>query len=231
MLHVTSHRGKSSFYKRFVRRSDYEKDETENNIHQEDEVVSTVMGPLDFLSTEENFTFWKHLLKLEHEHTPVMVKVDFWPKRNKKQSGYVEPDAHIVFEFSEQASLNLLIEFKWHAPLSGDNQLHDQWQIYLSDEERMNSLHLFIAPSIEYGIQAKKDNDLWGEKLRLISWLEVRNVFSKIKKQPSALGRWATHADSFLHRVGIQQFNGFKHINSDFNLDKTATLPSVFRKA
>jgi hypothetical protein len=107
----------------------------------------------------------------------------------------------------------LLIEFKWRAPLSGENQLHRQWREYLTEDERENALHLFIAPEISSGMSAQQSKDVWGDRLVLITWMQIRRILQVVSNENNTgLGRWAIVADKFLERIGISSFSGFNYL-------------------
>lgn len=225
MLHA-SFRKKSGIYKRYIKGPDDFSGSEEKNVHREDEIVSTIIGPLDFFEPALAHRFWLNLLKISGKSDFLLQEIDlksvnikFWPFNR------VEPDAHITFEWNGGQQRILIIEFKWHAELSGDNQLHDQWQEYLEKTDRDRALHLFIAPEISSGIKAKIKKDIWGNRLLLISWLQIRNTLELLKGDESGLGRWAIYADNFLHRVGINRFNGFELIAREY--PQLSDIPSI----
>jgi len=215
MLHA-SYKKKSGIYKRYYKRADDFSGDQERNIHREDEIVSTIIGPLDFFEPASAYRFWSNLLKnagnsdfLLPESGLKSIGIKFWPFK------VVEPDAHVTFEWDDGQQRILIIEFKWDTKLSGGQQLHDQWRKYLEKNDRDKALHLFIAREISSGIEARNEEDIWGNRLLLISWLQVRTTLELLKTEESGLGRWAEYADNFLHRVGINPFKGFEHIATD----------------
>lgn len=225
MLHA-SYQKKSGIYKRYIKGPDDFSGNQERNIHREDEIVSTIIGPLDFFEPALAYRFWSNLLKIAGNSDFLLpeiglksVNIEFWPFKR------VEPDAHVTFEWDGGMKRILIIEFKWHADLSGDNQLHDQWCKYLEKTDRDRALHLFIAPEISSGIKAKNKQDIWGNSLLLISWLQIRGTLELLKSDESGLGRWAEYANNFLHRVGINHFKGFEHIAKD--CAKPRDIPSI----
>jgi len=137
---------------------------------------------------------------------------------------YIEPDAVVHMVWPDNVSRILLIELKWHAPLSGNNQLHRQWREYLTAEEREQALHLFIAPEISAGIQATENNDdygnvwLQGNRLIPISWLHIRSILNKLSNESLPLLRWAHLANNFLEAIGIRKFAGFGYIKTNLSL-------------
>jgi hypothetical protein len=64
MLHATARRGKSTLYKRYLGH----REKGELHVHGEDEITSTVIGPLDFLLPSEVHYFWNNVLKEETNH-------------------------------------------------------------------------------------------------------------------------------------------------------------------
>ena len=206
MLHATAHHGKSTLYKRYLGH----RDGIEKSVHEEDEITSTVIGPLDFLLPEEVHRFWHTVLehKILPSDSPSSTCIKFWPKNNK-----IEPDARVDFHWSNNDRCILLIELKWHAPLSGNDQLHQQWKQYLQADERKNALHVFIAPEISQGINAQQDKKTWGDRLVIVTWMQIRNALKSLEGENSGLGRWAKVANSFLERIGVRQFIGFRRLD------------------
>ena len=235
MLHATCHHGKSSLYKRYL---GY-RDNREKMVHEEDEITSIVIGPLDFLLPEEVHFFWHSVLNklsaptFESLGIPQSVVIKFWDSRKSNDRiGRIEPDSRVDFYWADGARRILLLEFKWRAPLSGDNQLHRQWLQYLSQDEKEDALHLFIAPEVSAGASAKQiqAGDVWGNKLVLVSWMQIRNVLGEIKIQhPGGLGRWAKVADGFLERVGIRKFTGFSFANGNFPHLQDVSVPLFWK--
>ena len=125
----------------------------------------------------------------------------------------------------------LLIELKWHAPLSGDDQLHRQWMQFLNDDERKQALHLFIAPEISMAIQAPTNEaaggNVWlqGDRLVPISWLHIRAILDKLTNENLPLNRWAQLTNKFLEAVGIRKFTGFGYLNTNLNFSLPKHLP------
>jgi len=212
MLHAVK-QGKSGIYKRYsgVR------DGTERKVSEEDEITSAIFGPHDFLESHLVFHFWREIFRLQAlpkvfaTGVPKSHRLDLWPKRNR-----VEPDAFLQFEIPDEKPINLLIEFKWRAPLSGPDQLHKQWKLFLTAEERLQSWHVFIGPEISQGAAAKESDNVWRHKgedrLILVSWAEVKQVADSLAGHSSSLGKWAASVSTFLEKIGIVRFEGFEHL-------------------
>lgn len=221
MLHAID-KGKTKFYERYLGK----RDGSEHKVYEEDEITSTVFGPLEFLPASEIYRFWCRVLQfIGHAEflpndVPSDVQVTLWPRRNAENDGNsIEPDGMVSVEFADGRKRLLLIELKWRAGLSGDGQLHRQWEQYLNKEEQSQSLHLFIAPEISAGAQALSNLDVWGgSRLVLLPWLKLRVVFGVLALENSKLGRWAQLADQFLHRIGIRRFGGFCNLTPPFKV-------------
>jgi hypothetical protein len=225
MLHATA-RAKSRLYQRYLGK----RDEDERRVHEEDEITSTIFGPLDFMQTEEVEQFWRQLLKsvgqasFLPDQRPRQITMTLWDRRG------IEPDMVIRFDWPDNTYTILLVELKWRAPLSGDKQLHRQWQEYLSDAERKNALHLFIAPETSSAYAAMNNTEaggnVWAEsapstqtdtalgRLIPIPWIRIRLTLAELAAQPTSRGKWASAADRFLDKIGIQRFSGFTQLGS-----------------
>lgn len=225
MLHSTMKK-KGTLYKRYLG----DRDGKEGNVHEEDEITSAVLGPLDFLADEDVFLFWTKLLGSEGHSDffpttpPRSIEMKMWNRRTALDGGSVEPDVVVEMAWPDDRR-TLLIEMKWRAGLSGDDQLQRQWNFYLEHQEREKGLHLLIAPDVAAGVEAKNDDDVWHGKLVLIQWLKIRSVLGGLKNSKTAIGRWAMHADFFLERLHVLRFGGFGELQMDKPLP--AVLPST----
>jgi hypothetical protein len=192
----------------------------------EDEITSIVFGPLDFLPASDHWLLWKTVL---HNHasmhasgllpldflsgfSPVECILDFWPRK----SG-VEPDLVITFTSAQGETRSLLIELKWNAGVSGDDQLHRQWSEYQAGLHA-TSLHVFIAkrmsdlPDDRQGWLAPGRAGMRASRLRAVRWHELQHEIAKLAAlsgTPVALARWCELTSGFLHQVGIRAFAGF----------------------
>jgi len=207
MLHAFSH-GKSRLYRRYLG----EREAGEQRVCEEDEITSLIMGPLDYLPAEAAGIFWRALIEpvlgreghffptgpVTHSH------MRFWPRKG------IEPDLLVELRWSAGERRLLLVEFKWNAPLSGDDQLHRQWLEFLTQTEREEALHVFIGPDISSGLNAVGKYNCWGERLILLSWTNVLDVLHRLKgSRTTGLERWSYHASAFLNRLDIRRFQGF----------------------
>lgn len=205
MLHAINHH-KTGFYKRYLGH----RDENEIRVQEEDEITSLIMSPLSFLPPKIIGNFWKRLVSIDNEHElpsgPVTkAEMIFWPRRHG-----IEPDMFVKLEWDTGEKWSLLVEFKWHAPLS-ENQLQKQWQIFLSDIERSHAYHIFIAPSLSCAINARMNNDVWEGKLLLRSWLQILNLINHFDSDPETFGLlpWSNQVSLVLQKFQIRPFIGF----------------------
>lgn len=207
MLHAFSHK-KSRLYRRYLGHRD---DPTERRVAAEDEITSLIMGPLAFLSPAAIGAFWLSLVQLRAPSLefppgpPTHAEMHFWPRSKK-----IEPDLRIELSWGSDTRI-FLVEFKWHAPLSGENQLHDQWEKYLRPDEQARALHLFIGLDTSEAINALSSKDVWHGKLLMRSWFDVLTALGDIRTGPGLeLRRWSEQVRECLNLLGVQRFNGFE---------------------
>jgi len=206
MLHAFNQK-KSRLYQRYLGHRD---DTDEKRVAEEDEITSRMMGPLAFLSPGAIAAFWDALVRLrDPEHrfpteSPTRATMEFWP-RNRR----VEPDLRVDLSWGA-TTLILLVEFKWRAPLSSEDQLHDQWNIYLDDYERSRAIHLFIGLDTSEGLNAQIRKDDWQGRLILRSWFDVLTALSTISEGAGLeLHAWSEQVQKCLNLLAIQPFRGF----------------------
>jgi hypothetical protein len=214
MLHAIQKK-KTSYYTRYTGH----RDGSEKRVSCEDEITSSVFGPLDFMATEAVFQFVKAIFRAIGQQSkfpagaPVSHELLFWPRRK-----HVESDAHLLLKWPNDENVNILLEVKWRAALSGEHQLHLQWNNYFERKERETGWHIFLAHEISEGITARQspDGERWQvnceDRLLLLSWLQFRLALSELNKRQDAIARWAGVTDGFLDRVGIRHFCGFSNI-------------------
>jgi hypothetical protein len=236
MLHALKHR-KTRFHLRYLGH----REEGEPRVCEEDEITSTILGPLVLLDPREIGRFWRNVLQSTAHSAflptgdPIDAKLQFWESRSCWRASTVvriEPDLFVELDWGGGQKRWLLVELKWRAALSGDDQLKRQWCDFLSDVERADALHLFLAPEISEGLAAQERSDVWrsseGSRLVLLSWLTVRGTFKRLKSEPAAVGRWASLADSFLERLQIRSFQGFRSLSLPDELKQTMRGRFIF---
>lgn len=137
MLHAF-YQKKSRLYRRYLGQQD---DPDERRVAAEDEITSIIMGPLVYMPPAASGEFWVALANLRNPGSdlphgpPIWVAMQFWDRKNN-----IEPDLRVDLGWENETRI-FLVEFKWRAPLSGENQLHDQWDHYLRPDERERALH------------------------------------------------------------------------------------------
>ena len=207
MLHAFCHK-KSGLYKRYLGH----REQGEKRVCEEDEITALIMGPLDYLSAEATGMFWRALIERGGLDIPVLfptgpvnrAQMHFWPRRG------IEPDLLVELHWPTGERRLLLVEFKWKAPLSGDDQLHRQWREFLTPDERKDAYHFFIAPEISAGLNAMGDVDIWGGRLILRSWITILDVLRHLDGSSiNGLNKWKSQVIAFLEQLGIKRFQGF----------------------
>jgi hypothetical protein len=222
MLHAFA-RNKSRAYQRYLG----VREASEPRVSSEDEITSLIFGPLDFLPASDNWKLWQLVLQshasreesgalpsdyFSDSFSPNACMLQFWPRKDN-----IEPDLVIKFSDGQGGMRSLLIELKWDADVSGDDQLEKQWLRYQSGEHA-HSLHVFIAKRMG---SLPPDRTPWncpgadgsaGSRLRAIRWHEFKHEIVKLARLPDTsvpLERWCQLASGFLRQVGIRQFAGF----------------------
>jgi hypothetical protein len=222
MLHAFTH-GKTRLHKRYLGH----RDEGEGRVYEEDEITALLMGPLDYLPAEAVGRFWKALILLGRDipdlpfpSEPVeRAEMFFWPRQG------IEPDLLVKLDWPTGERRILLFEFKWHASLSGDQQLHLQWENFLTADERKEAYHLFIAPELSAGLNAIGARDIWNGRLLLRSWISILGVLSALDCSGyPGLDRWRAQVAAFLWKVEVKPFQGFSGLVPPV----TANLSPVF---
>lgn len=210
MLHALN-RNKSKLYQRYLGH----REPDEPRVAEEDEITALIMGPLAFLPPAAIGFFWTHLLQEscpdQLPQEPVTAaQMSFWPRRPWTR---VEPDLRVDLWWATQR-LTLVVEFKWRSPLSGEDQLHRQWNEFLTKDEQARAVHVFIAPDISEGVTARVSGDIWEGQLVLRSWFDVLNVLVAERQLATAalLKPWATEVVTFLQKLAIRPQRGFQNI-------------------
>jgi len=126
----------------------------------EDEITSTVFGPLRYFQAEEVWKFFESLLKPNLKEIklwpkkvePLTVDFKFWPTL-KKLDTKKTPDLIIEFSSNGKLIIQLIIEVKWgkngcqsstQESTKAPSQLAEQWG-HLKCEKRKRSIHIYLA--------------------------------------------------------------------------------------
>lgn len=213
MLKAVKHNKTQLHSRRYAGRK--ENDDTSDGYKrtQEDEITSTVFGPLDYFPVNEQWEFFRFLFQTCNLKSDILPSGDpehcefkFWDRRQ------IEPDLVVRFEFPDQKKLIVLIEVKWESDLSGSDQLRKQWYEYLGEEEHKNAIHIFLDKTGSVGDHGpKRVEKPWSQKFCAIRWLHVRNTcWNLIDKSDVSvkLKCWAKDIDCFLGALRVRAFRG-----------------------
>lgn len=207
MLHAVFH-NKGSIWRRYIGH----RDGSDGNVYAEDEITSVFLGTQQFLDTAQIWKIWHSVIgndiaPLNESQPPASCKIDLWPRRG------IEPDAFITFHWPNNIKRHLLIEFKWDAGESGDNQLKRQWEDFLTSEERLNTFHLFIAKDTSPGLMRLKECPILP-----LTWLQIRSALKSVAHDDK-LALYCNLMDKFFEKIQIYPFTGFS------NLPESPILP------
>lgn len=221
MLQAFSRR-KSRLYERYQGH----REPGERKVSEEDEITALIMGPLEYLAAEAQALVWRTILESNQSDAPLPfpgtlvkdVQMHFWPRFT------VEPDLLVELEWVCGTRRIILIEFKWNAPLSGQDQLHRQWNEFLSDEQRKHAIHLFIAPETSSAINAISDSDIWCGRLIRRSWPNIISSSLDLRFSPHrGVSVWSVHVIHFLKLLRLDGFQGFNHLQAPPKIDQDST--------
>lgn len=208
MLHAFSGK-KSQLYKRYLGH----REAGEKRVCEEDEITALIMGPLDFLPACAAGAFWKAVIEKEAAYAelpfpagpPRQASMHFWPRQK------IEPDLLVELTWPDGERRILLIEFKWNAPLSGQNQLQRQWTEYLTCEQRRIAYHLFIAPDLSEGFNALGQDNVWKGRLVLRSWVTILETLQGMNGLGgTGFERWKHQVSTVLGLLSVKRFQGFE---------------------
>lgn len=176
---------------------------------QEDEIVSTVFGVLQYLPEMERTKLlikW-FLPNIELPDGYDMSEMRFWPSLRVVgiDAFRVEPD--IVIEFNERLGKLkpkvVVVEAKWGSPPSGDDQLSKQWDA--AKNEWDNPLHVFLVRSTDpQDVATNVYVDTWRELAGRIRQAQISQPTPE-KHQLKLFEELL----SFFEKLGISIFKGF----------------------
>lgn len=172
---------------------------------QEDEITSTVFGPLTLMPHEVAYRFWKRLVKEEPGDTRgCKAHTELWPR-----TGAIEPDLRITLEHSNGQRQVIVVEVKWNAPLH-TNQLPEQWRQSFSSAEREDGWHVFIGKNTFQASSREQRH----ARLKALTWLDFADILRDTTTTAGDvfLERWAALVITFLRACGISHFRGFGHL-------------------
>lgn len=188
----------------------------------EDEITSSIFGPMRYFDSRKVFLFFYHLIdsskiynskrKAENDEIippgpkptipveNIKCEMHFWPRLSNDK----EPDLIIDFFRGEVLIWTFLIEIKWNAQVSED-QLYYQRNGLLKDRKyNKNKLtHLLIVLNKK---QALLDIKSYHFPVAVVDWsefcsiLSTKHIFDKNYNKSSI---------SFINKLGVLVFNGF----------------------
>lgn len=228
MLHAIN-QNKSNIYKRYLGH----RDKQGERVHEEDELTALLLGPLALLPEQDCAAFWHHLLLYlkapDYTATqPTSAEMSFWPSIKIELNRRIEPDLMVSLVWTDGTQIKLIVELKWRAPLSGDDQLHRQWEFCLSSAEKKTGYHLFIAPETSNALAAKNSElgNIWKGRLLDISWYQLLGMFENL---PTNLQPWAKQVRATLEKLRIQRFKGFQQLKPTQKLNWLKTTPIFWK--
>ena len=179
---------------------------------QEDEIVSTVFGVLQYLpNIERTELLVKCLLPNLELDGYDMSEMTFWPslKVTGADAFRVEPD--IVIEFGDSSgklkSKVVIVEAKWLSLQSGEDQLPKQWSAAKNQWDK--PLHVFLVRDTEpQEVAANVFVDTWRELAGRLRQAQISKPIPEKHRQ-----QLFDELLSFFSSVGITTFNGFAGIN------------------
>lgn len=217
MLQASLRPGKSSHWRQY--NSDHKALDFARR-HLEDELVSTILGPLHYLPAQQVYRFWRRLLQTRQpdlawdDNPPASCQPQFWPARSSGKYAYIEPDLQVDFAWppagGNTARHVLLVEVKWNAGPSGAMQLRRQWLHYLTAQERQHATHVLLVRDARRWREAvhRKNRALWAGRLHLLTWGDLRRTAHALRHGADGLARWAAHVDDYLARIGVARLQG-----------------------
>lgn len=193
MLHAT-HRHKTKLpYQRYAMHRELGDDRRT----QEDEITSTIFGPLDFMQKTTANRIVNQLLE-EDKDLDSDVTIEFWPR-----IANVEPDVLITRKTSAGVEC-YIVEIKWNAPL-GETQIQDQVNAVKSERHPDKLQHMVIsrfAQSVETPSTA-------------CTWMDFKDRFvpdANNGSNDSVFEKWRKLVTDYLETCNVRHFCGFKKI-------------------
>lgn len=198
-----------------------------NRRPQEDMVTSAVFGSIKLMSIEDRAQALALLLGEDHfsdtsdPADPGDIRIDLWPYlTGMADRRGVEPDVLLV-----TPDKTVIIEVKWHAPLS-DNQIQHQIDAVNDSEDYPNAAAVVVLGD------ATVDEKIQIAKRR--TWRDVSGAVQDRQRFPVAsapFGAWLNVMHAFLQQTDMARiFNGLSALNesplaTQFCFDKPGLSP------
>jgi hypothetical protein len=128
------------------------------------------------------------------------LKFEFWPR----DPDFGEPDLLI-----EVGDLALLVEVKFHAQLSGEDQLQRYWRLLnkrCSAKPRKHIIFLtadWIVPLLSENATAGLEGHLWW-----LSWYDLAEAIRESSNATASIGEVESDLVRYMKRLGFEFFHG-----------------------
>lgn len=183
---------------------------------QEDEIVSTVFGVLQYLpEVERTELLVKWLLPnvgLSDDYD--MSEMTFWPSLPGDGIDVFRVEPDIKIEFKQRSGKRdptvVIVEAKWLSPPSGEDQLDKQWAA--AKAEWGNVTHVFLVRSAPPEVSAHVVVDTWRQLAG-----RIRQALISQRAPEKHHLQLFHELLRFFHQLGISTFEGFD--GTDFNSD------------
>lgn len=167
---------------------------------QEDEITSTIFGPLDFFSEETVRSLIGKLFGFSLS-SGSKLSLAFWPRYN-----HVEPDLVFTEQHSDGSRDAYVVEIKWNAPL-GEEQVERQVQAIEAEDHLRLAGHLVLS---RYAIDVAKPS-------RNLTWMDFKDHCLELSEENGidpVAKKWAKMVCVFLEACEVRHFKGFDTIKS-----------------
>ncbi|RYZ89797.1 MAG: hypothetical protein EOP06_08815 [Proteobacteria bacterium] len=181
-----------------------------SHLGYEDEIVSSVFGPLRYMQTGTRVEIVRRILS--HSFPEIQLaavftgcSIEFWP--NLVSRGRIEPDISIVLTSQPPIDpILLLVEAKWNSP-QHDGQLHDQWKAAKKRYPGYESFHIYLTKR-PHSIEQMTNTDVHGGRLASLTWSALVSMLKGFSSDDQAQN-WIVDVKDFLAALGETSFDGF----------------------
>lgn len=160
---------------------------------QEDEITSTIFGPLVFMPEATRRRIAALLFENLDANAESELSIHFWPL-----FGNVEPD--VVLEEKNEGGIDAyVIEVKWNAPLA-ENQVGRQIDAVWERQGVHRVFHCVLS----------KFSQNVGRSSRNLTWMAFKDRLAFVNTNDSVFNKWREVVSSFLDACNIRHFRGFE---------------------
>lgn len=167
----------------------------------EDEILSSVLGPLLYLSPQDQLSVVRNLLlafdiEVDSADCFTQCEIDFWP--NLMDQGRCEPD--VVIKLRDEGAIRcvLIIEAKWNSPQS-EKQLTIQWNSAKLRYDSAEVYHFYLTKNAhDVSSMLGDEFDIeHANHLKSVTWSRLCGVIATLEV-PRHFHTWKTHVRTFL---------------------------------